>query len=208
MSVEMAEHIDFDHGLQEVANAIREDTSSSTAQKRKRDLSDQDGSADTTRRSSYKRASHNISANTAAHSNQSSDPSGNAVMSNQQDSGDAVDALQDYTSGNQNGGTDHASASSTAAAALAGIYPTITIPQATDVSFATQASEADRNDASFNMDDSQQNDSFLDNSGSGGQSSGGRGSGSGSKPAVGSEEWHKVRKDNHKEGKVWNSPSS
>jgi hypothetical protein len=208
MSVEMAEHMDFsDHAsLQEVANAIREDTSS-TAQKRKRDLSDQDGSADTTRRSSYKRASHNTSANTAAHSNQASDPSGNAVMSNQQDSGDGVDALQDFTSGNQNGGTDHASASSTAAAALAGIYPTITIPQATDVSFAAQASEADRNDASFNMDDSQQNDSFLDNSGSGGQSSGGRGSGSGSKPAVGSEEWHKVRKDNHKEGKLLNLPT-
>jgi hypothetical protein len=202
MSVEMAEHMDFDHaGLQEVANAIREDASSSTAQKRKRDLSDQDGSADTTRRSSYKRASHNTSANTTAHSNQASDPSNNAVMGNQQDSGDGVDALQDFTSGNQNGGTDHASASSTAAAALAGIYPTITIPQATDVSFATQASDADRNDASFNMDDSQANDSFLDNSGNGGQSSGGRGS-SGSKPAVGSDEWHKVRKDNHKEGRL------
>jgi bHLH factor len=129
-------------------------------------------------------------------------------MSNQQDSVDSVDAHQDFTTGNQNGGTDHASASSTAAAALAGIYPTITIPQATDVSFATQASEADRNDASFNMDDSQQNDSFLENSGSGGQSSGGRGSGSGSKPAVGSEEWHKVRKDNHKEGQLLDSPRS
>jgi hypothetical protein len=209
MSIEMAEHMDFDHGLQEVANALRgnptgvEETPSSTAQKRKRDLADQDGSADSTRRSSYKRASHNSSTNVASHSNQTSDPSGNAAMNNQQDSDGQIEAIQDFNSGNQNGGTDHASASSTAAAALAGIYPTITIPQATDVSFATQASEADRNDASFNMgDDSQQNDSFLDNSGSGGQSSGGRGSSGGSKPAVGSEEWHKVRKDNHKEGKL------
>ena len=207
MSVEMADHMDFDHaGLQEVANAVQNNTTShddiatTSAQKRKRDLSDQGGSADSTRRSNFKRATQNIS-NAGIHNNQAADP-GNAVMNNQQVSDAAVEALQEFTSGNQNGGTDHANASSTAAAALAGIYPTMTIPQPTDVSFATQASDADRNDASFNMgDDSQQNESFMDNSASGGHSSGGRGSGSGSKPAVGSEEWHKVRKDNHKEGK-------
>jgi hypothetical protein len=203
MSIEMAEHMEFDHaGLQEVANAVRENTSvhddiaMTPAQKRKRDLSDQDGSADSTRRTSYKRVSQNTSSNAASHSNQTSDPSGNAMMNNQQEADAAVEALQDFTSG-QNGGNDHANASSTAAAALAGIYPTMTIPQPTDVSFATQASE-DRNDGSFNMDDSQQNDSYMESTPG---HSGGRGSGGGSKPAVGSEEWHKVRKDNHKEGR-------
>jgi bHLH factor len=69
----------------------------------------------------------------------------------------------------------------------------MTIPQPTDVSFATQGSDTDRNDASF-MDNSQGENSFLENSTPSGR-------GSGSKPAVGSDEWHKVRKDNHKEGK-------
>jgi len=205
MSIEMAEHAEFDHsGLQEVANAVRENTSgtedltSGTTQKRKRELSDQDGSADAVRRSSFKRVSPNSN---KIPGNEASDPSSNA-FENQQDNDAAVEALQDYSalheqtnSEHQNGATDHANASSTAAAAL-GIYPTMTIPQPTDVSFATQASEGDRNqDSSFNMGDSQ-GDSFMDTSSGG--AAGGR-SGSGSKPAVGSEEWHKVRKDNHKE---------
>jgi len=86
----------------------------------------------------------------------------------------------------QNGSAEHAS--STAAAALAGIYPTMTIPQPTDVSFATQGSDGDRGESSF-MDNSQQNDSFMENPTPS----------RASKPAVGSDEWHKVRKDNHKE---------
>lgn len=86
----------------------------------------------------------------------------------------------------QNGAAEHAS--STAAAALAGIYPTMTIPQPTDVSFgATQGSDDRGGDSSF-MDNSQQNDSFMENP-----------TPTRSKPAVGSDEWHKVRKDNHKE---------
>lgn len=110
---------------------------------------------------------------------------------------DGVEALQDYQPihhtqqlHDQNG-AEHAS--STAAAALAGIYPTMTIPQPTDVSFATQGS--DQNQESSFMDNSQQgNDSFMESSTPSGR-------GSGNKPAVGSDEWHKVRKDNHKEGK-------
>jgi len=90
----------------------------------------------------------------------------------------------------QNG--DHATnASSTAAAALAGIYPTMTIPQPTDVSFTTHGSE--ERQESF-MDNNQEGFNMESNSNT--QSSG---RGSGSKPAVGSDEWHKVRKDNHKE---------
>lgn len=96
-----------------------------------------------------------------------------------------VEALQDYNNLHQNGSAEHAS---TAAAALAGIYPTMTVPQPTDVSFATQGSDGDR-DNSF-MDNSQQLDSYQESTPSGRHS----------KPAVGSDEWHKVRKDNHKEG--------
>lgn len=95
------------------------------------------------------------------------------------------ESLQDYS---QNGSGEHAS---TAAAAL-GIYPTMTVPQPTDISFATQNSDSDRNDHSF-MDPNSQDLGDQMFSGS---------SGSRGKPAVGSEEWHKVRKDNHKEGKL------
>ena len=152
-------------GLQEVANAMREDGGS---QKRKRESE----SADDTRR-------------------------GNKRVSPLNKVGDHdPEVLQDYANmhGDQNG-ADHASASSTAAAALAGIYPTMTIPQPTDVSFATQGSDNDRGESSF-MDNSQAgNDSFMEQSTPSGR-------GSGNKPAVGSDEWHKVRKDNHKEGKL------
>jgi bHLH factor len=104
------------------------------------------------------------------------------------------EALQDYA--NMHGDQNGADASSTAAAALAhGLYPTMTIPQPTDISFGTQGgSENDRGDTSF-MDNSQAGgDSFMEQSTPSGR-------GTGSKPAVGSDEWHKVRKDNHKEGK-------
>lgn len=159
--------MDLEQGLQEVANAMRDDGS----QKRKRDSE----SADDTRRGSNKR----ISPNNAG--------------KDQQD----VEALQDYNNlhhqgqlDNHNGTNEHAS---TAAAALAGIYPSMTVPQATDVSFAaTQDSDGGRNDSFM---DNSQNDGFPNYQ----QDSMER---SRSKPAVGSDEWHKVRKDNHKEGKM------
>lgn len=178
----MADQMDLEQsGLQEVANAMREENVmeghvSNTAQKRKRDSE----SADDTRRPSNKRVSPN---------------SGKAHVGEfgyQQDG--FVETLQDYSNlhhglpDNQNGSAENAS--STAAAALAGIYPTMTIPQPTDVSFANQGSDGDRGDSSF-MDNSQQNDSFMENPTPTTRS----------KPAVGSDEWHKVRKDNHKEGK-------
>ncbi|TGO66384.1 hypothetical protein BOTNAR_0062g00170 [Botryotinia narcissicola] len=184
--------MDLEHsGLQEVANAMREENAnmSNTAQKRKRDSE----SADDTRRLNNKRVSPN-----------SVNDSGDQSLVNQQ-IGD-VEALQNYANlqhnqqihpDHQNGAADHANASSTAAAALAGIYPTMTIPQPTDVSFASQASENDRHQDSNFMDNSQQPDnSFMDNSQQQHQS---QSRSSGSKPVVGSDEWHKVRKDNHKE---------
>jgi bHLH factor len=165
-------------GLQEVANAMREESGmeghiSNTAQKRKRDSE----SADDTRRPNNKRVS----------------PNTGKVLDYAGFSGDgSAEALEDYSNlhHDQNGSADHAS--STAAAALAaGIYPTMTIPQPTDVSFATQGSDGDRGQDSSFMDNSQQNDSFMENPTPS----------RASKPAVGSDEWHKVRKDNHKEGK-------
>jgi bHLH factor len=92
---------------------------------------------------------------------------------------------------------DPANASSTAAAALGSMYPTLHVPQTTEETFAAQAG-ADV-DASFNT------------SGVGDGLSGSLASANGihepryggsnnPKPAVGSEEWHKMRKDNHKEG--------
>lgn len=213
MSLAMSEQPDFDTSrMQEVANAVRgnlpEDMANS-AQKRKRDSNDHGISADNTRRSNYKRVSPNSFNNNDAFNkntgiNESNDPSG--AHMNQQDS-EGVEALQDYSSlhqqnsENHNGSTEHANAPSTAQAALSSLYPpTMTIPQPTELSFASQVTDGDRNQDSFMGDSQQGGDSFMDNSPGGGQSTG-RPAGN-SKPAVGSEEWHKVRKDNHKEGKL------
>lgn len=180
----MADQTDFDHsGLQEVANAVRDtsdDLTSGTAQKRKRS-----GSADDSGRPNAKRLSP-------------PNESGDHFLEGPDDGG--VESLHDYESLHQqeNGTGEHSNAAYTAAAALGhGSMPTMTIPQPTENAFAAQAAEADRNQDSF-LDDSQVGNESFNLEGNGGQGSGR--SGSTSKPAVGSEEWHKVRKDNHKEG--------
>jgi len=150
-------------GLHEVAAAMRAEEGVGVGGKRKRDSQ----SADDTRR-------------------------GKRVSPNSKDQQDGVEALQDFGLHQQshldhNGSGEHAS---TAAAAL-GMYPGMNVPQPTDVSFATQGSDTDRNE-SF-MNESQQ-DSYLNSVDSATPSGSRR-----DKPAVGSEEWHKVRKDNHKE---------
>ncbi|KAI8962464.1 hypothetical protein F5Y11DRAFT_347447 [Daldinia sp. FL1419] len=106
--------------------------------------------------------------------------------------------------------SDHANASSTAAAALGTLYPTIHVPQSTEETFAAQAAaEAEHHqDSSFGHNDMLRADGLPDTSTNGlSQSQNGvrsaqpsyTTSSSASKPAVGSEEWHKLRKDNHKE---------
>ena len=202
MSIEMADNNDFDHsGLQEVANAVRDSQSAedilggTNQQKRKRE---DDGSADATRRASKQRVSPSQQKN----DNDVNDPA-NAFMDAQHEGDAGVNAIQEYSNlhdqglDNQNGTQDHANASSTAAAAL-GIYPTMSIPQPTNLQFQSQDNQTDQQnqDNSF-MDNSQQNESYMDNS-----TATPSGRSSANKPAVGSEEWHKVRKDNHKEGKV------
>lgn len=206
MSLAMSEQPEFDTSrLQEVADAVRGNHSediANTAQKRKRDSNDQGTSADNTRRN-YKRVSPNSFGSHDGFKNTNmNDPSGSSGAHMNQQEQEGVEALQDYSalhqqnSENHNGSTEHASAPSTAQAAL--LYPpTMTIPQPTELQFANQPNDGDRNQDSF-MGDSQGENSFMDNSPGGGHGIG-RPAG-GSKPAVGSEEWHKVRKDNHKEG--------
>lgn len=119
--------------------------------------------------------------------------------------------------GNPNHGLpENSHASSTAAAALAGIMPQLTVPQPTDLSFVGTGSsqEGDRQlDTSFDLGgpDVAANHNVQGTPyhmggfpGGGGPVPTGRevSNGGGIKPAVGSEEWHKVRRDNHKEGAI------
>lgn len=116
---------------------------------------------------------------------------------------------------------DPANASSTAAAALGTMYPTLHIPQPTEETFAAQtAAETEHHqEASFGHNDVMQHPDGLPatsdpSANNVTQHSPQNGIRTGHsyaaatppKPAVGSEEWHKMRKDNHKEGK-WNLSS-
>ncbi|KAJ4314384.1 basic helix-loop-helix protein [Neodidymelliopsis sp. IMI 364377] len=106
----------------------------------------------------------------------------------------------------QNGGGNNPSVGDTAAAALA--YHQMTVPQATELQFQTQSTGGD---GSFNMGDHQQQTSMQDFSlealkaatqtGRPGQpaNSDSPPQSASHKPPVGSDEWHKVRRDNHKE---------
>ena len=104
-------------------------------------------------------------------------------------------------SGQPNGGLGHNDAPSTAAAAL-NIFPTMAVPQPADISFASSSgADGDRNlDPSFGMDSSGiQGDSDSQNYNLDALRE--SGSGRESKPQVGSDEWHRIRRDNHKEGR-------
>ncbi len=115
-------------------------------------------------------------------------------------------ALQQATSDHPDA-ADPANASSTAAAALGSMYPTLHVPQPTEETFAAQAAAgADAYPASeVGHPDGLPG---LDSVGQVQQGANGirqearyQPPMSGPKPAVGSEEWHKMRKDNHKEGR-------
>lgn len=108
------------------------------------------------------------------------------------------------------------SASSTAAAALGTMYPTLHVPQTTDATFvATTSAETEvHQDSPFSHHDILQPHSLTDQSANDLlQQSQQNGAGPVQSPysarssnqpklAVGSEEWHKQRKDNHKEGEA------
>jgi transcriptional regulator CBF1 len=122
---------------------------------------------------------------------------------------DSAAAFGNYL--NQNGNSAAVSAADTASAAL---HVQMNVPQPTELSFQTQTSGSENErplSSSFGMGDHGQQTtphgipSFdadymkTAHPGSGGESS------PTSKPQVGSEEWHKVRRDNHKEGKLKDS---
>ncbi len=102
-------------------------------------------------------------------------------------------------------------APTTAAAALAASMPQLTVPQPTDFSFSNSGSGTDPDrqlDSSFDMGGGSEEGQNHHTQGTpynleayqGGAAPHGQDTDSGGKPPVGSEEWHKVRRDNHKEG--------
>ncbi|KAJ6444794.1 helix-loop-helix DNA-binding domain-containingprotein [Purpureocillium lavendulum] len=122
-------------------------------------------------------------------------------------------ALQQAAAADHTEASDPSNATSTAQAAL-GMYPTLHVPPSTEEQFAAQTGgeEDHGHDSSFNPDVAPP-DGILDGSNvapnqqpppsNGVQPQGHRYSTSSAsanpKPSVGSEEWHKMRKDNHKE---------
>jgi transcriptional regulator CBF1 len=91
---------------------------------------------------------------------------------------------------------DAAAASSTAAAALGSMYPSIHVgPASAEESFAQ---ESEVQDPSYNPDVTQDVESGA--AAVGASQTNGLVSAYKPKPVVGSQEWHKLRKDNHKEG--------
>ncbi|KAL7626741.1 basic helix-loop-helix protein [Parahypoxylon ruwenzoriense] len=118
-------------------------------------------------------------------------------------------ALQQATA--EHDSSDHTNVSSTAAAALGTLYPTIHVPQPTEETFAAQtvAETEHHQDPSFGHNDMPDGlpDVSANNLAQQPSQNGIRPTqpsyaatpGSNAKPAVGSEEWHKMRKDNHKE---------
>ncbi|KIE00906.1 Helix-loop-helix protein that binds the motif CACRTG, partial [Metarhizium majus ARSEF 297] len=118
-------------------------------------------------------------------------------------------ALQQAAAADHTDASDPSNATSTAQAAL-GMYPTLHVPPSTEEQFAAQAAaEGDHHsEAAFNAEIAQPD--MMDPSevtqqppADGGQPPAHRYSTSSApsnpKPTVGSEEWHKMRKDNHKE---------
>lgn len=159
-----------------------------------------------------------------------------------------LNALQQATAAEHSEAADPANASSTAAAALGSMYPSIHVPPTTEEQFAAQTANEASHDQAGSYPSPTEHDGIMDASGLSGlpappgpntngmsppphqhqhqhqqgqpqqqqhqpqqqpqpnhsdqhrYSTGSAGSPS-KKPDVGSEEWHKMRKDNHKEGK-------
>jgi bHLH factor len=124
---------------------------------------------------------------------------------------DDFSALAQATAADHNDASDTANASNTAAAAL-NMYPVLHVPQSTEEAFANQATpETHHEDTTFSNHGVNQSPDGLPMVPSaplppppnGVQQEQGYSAPSNPKPAVGSEEWHKMRKDNHKEGEFY-----
>ena len=202
----------FDNGPTEqerTASAVNEALQILKANnKRKRDSSGQNGLAEDPKRPGSKRASASNHANGNGHD--SSEPSGNSFLSSSASTSNEFAALSQQLA-QKASHANHENATSTAAAALAGLMPSLTIPQPTELSFASTNSGSDGErqlDSSFDLggqDNGQNHHSMPYNVGglpmaAQVQAAREASNNGGSKPPVGSEEWQKVRRDNHKEG--------
>lgn len=131
-------------------------------------------------------------------------------------------ALQQAAQAEHTETPDASSATSTAQAAL-GMYPTLHVPSSTEEQFSSQINpETDHShESSFAPDVHPPTESILDsapvvppphqqtppNGVPAHQAPRYTTSTSNPKPTVGSEEWHKMRKDNHKEGQMAADPA-
>ena len=201
-------------------DSTRSTRSNMSASKRKRDPADQDGPASSAKRSSYSKrgaapeapSSDLNESSFLSTQNHSSGGTGEDNMAQSSTTSLDFDGLPHNSgdpSSHQNGTHNPNEASQTAAAALAGIFPNMTVPQPTELSFASSTSQEGegRNlDPSFNMGEhggqhDQGHQGFdLEAALTRENAASGREPSSASKPAVGTDEWHRVRRDNHKEG--------
>ena len=196
-----------EHALQELK----------ASNKRKRNVSDQHGVDGKHLSSKRASSSNNVNGN-----NHDPNQMSNSLFSdslrdspNSNDFSALSQQLARHVAGANHNLHDGSNPSSTAAAALAGIMPQLTVPQPTELSFASGASGSDVDrqlDSSFDLGG--QNDgqhhhaqgtpynlgSFQGGTAAQVQAARESSNGGGNKPPVGSEEWHKVRRDNHKEG--------
>lgn len=179
-----------------------------SSNKRKRESSDHTGSG---RRPGSRQVppSNNVHGNGQDTSNSSHDPYSDD--SNNHDFTSMSEQLSRHIA-NANANV----APTTAAAALAASMPQLTVPQPTDFSFSNSGSGTDPDrqlDSSFDMGGGSDEGPNHHTQGTpynldayqGGAGAHGQDADNGGKPAVGSEEWHKVRRDNHKEGEFSSS---
>ena len=171
-----------------------------TSYKRKRASPDPNGNKSKTNQ-------RPLSASNNVHGNGHAPDSSHNLFSNDSSSNDFTTIGQQIAQHIANANT------TTAAAALAANMPQLTVPRPTELSFPSSGSGTDGErhmDSSFDMaggSDGDQHhhtqgtpynlDAYQGDGPGPAQSSDG---GGGAKPAVGTDEWHKVRRDNHKEG--------
>lgn len=171
-----------------------------TTNKRKRDSRDQ---GPTTSRPAPSAANNTANANDLSDQATASFLAAHNAGTNDEDMQQPFDV-------HQNGGANNSTVDNTNLATVA--YHQMQVPQSTEQQFLPQSGAGDA--AAFNMGDhhQQQQTGMQDFSlealkaatqtSRGGQATGNDSSptNAGHKPPVGSEEWHKVRRDNHKEG--------
>ncbi|KAK7546240.1 hypothetical protein JOL62DRAFT_506210 [Phyllosticta paracitricarpa] len=180
---------------------VSDSTSIHNNNKRKRSSHDQGPSntrpapGDSSRNSSYQRVSPGSANNTGPSG--LTDQSNNSFLDAHHGAGAGDDEMHRDHNLHQNGGGSTSSATDTAVAALSHHF-SMTVPQATELSFQSQPTDGDSDRALAN--------SFMGDPNIHAAIHGLNKSNTSPtdiphvpKPQVGSEEWHKIRRDNHKE---------